>query len=176
MTVKPILTLSRGEIADSDSLLRQRSEPVRSGDDISGIIQDLRDTFYGCEIALGLAAIQIGYPKRVFILNLNKSDRSGEKVFINPELIERDEQMEAVNEVCMSIPNLVGNVYRPTKVTINSDLLTQGPAKMSGLGADQGTVAVFRSTGEPGNASPIRGGGRTVKRMRRREPGKMVAV
>jgi len=119
MTVKPILTLSRGEIADSDSLLRQRSEPVGTGDDISSIIQDLRDTFYDCEIALGLAAIQIGYPKRIFILNLNKSDRSGEKFFINPELIERDEQMEAVNEICMSIPNLVGNVYRPTKVTIN---------------------------------------------------------
>lgn len=119
MTVKPILTLSRGEITDRHSLLRQRSEPVRTGDDISGIIQDLRDTFYDCDIALGLAAVQIGYPKRIFILNLNKSDRSGEKVFINPELIERDEQMDAVSEVCLSIPNLVGNVYRSTKVTIN---------------------------------------------------------
>src|ERR1700738_459164 len=51
--------------------------------------------------------------------------------------------------------------------------------KMSGFGADQGTgatlAAVVRSTG-PGKASPTRGGGRTAKRMRRREPGKVVAV
>ena len=51
---------------------------------------------------------------------------------------------------------------------------------MSGFGADQGTgatvAAVLRSTGEPGKASPIRGGGRTEKRIRRREPGKIVAV
>jgi hypothetical protein len=51
---------------------------------------------------------------------------------------------------------------------------------MSGFGVDQGAggtaVAVLRSTGEPGKASPIRGGGRTEKRTRRREPGKIVAV
>ena len=51
---------------------------------------------------------------------------------------------------------------------------------MSGFGVDQGTgataVAVLRSTGEPGKASPIRGGGCTEKRIRRREPGKIVAV
>src|SRR6516162_10221066 len=51
---------------------------------------------------------------------------------------------------------------------------------MSGFGGDQGAggtaVAVLRSTGEPGKASPIRGGGRTEKRTRRREPGKIVAV
>jgi peptide deformylase len=118
MAVKPIFILSQGEIADTDSLLRQKSEPVRTGDDISSIIQDLRDTLYGCEIAVGLAAIQIGYPKRIFILNLKKSDRSGEKVFINPELTGRDEQIEAGDEVCMSIPNLIGKVYRSAKVTI----------------------------------------------------------
>jgi hypothetical protein len=51
---------------------------------------------------------------------------------------------------------------------------------MSGLGADQETgataVVALRSTREPGKASPIRGGERTAKRMRRREPGKSVAV
>jgi len=51
---------------------------------------------------------------------------------------------------------------------------------MSGLGTDQGAavtaVAVRRSPGEPGKASPIRGGGRTAKRIRKREPGKVVAV
>jgi len=48
---------------------------------------------------------------------------------------------------------------------------------MSGLAADQGTGAgVPRSTGGPGKASPIRGGGRTAKRRRRRVPGKIVAV
>src|SRR5437667_431342 len=51
---------------------------------------------------------------------------------------------------------------------------------MSGFGADQGTgatvAAVLRSTGEPGKARPIRGGGRTANRIRRREPGKIVAV
>ena len=51
---------------------------------------------------------------------------------------------------------------------------------MSGFGVDQGVVAtavaVLRSTGEPGKASPIRGGGRTEKRTRRREPGKIVGL
>ena len=52
--------------------------------------------------------------------------------------------------------------------------------RLSSTLPDQGTgataVVVLRSTGEPGKASPIRGGGRTAKRMRRREPGKIVAV
>src|ERR1700686_2803277 len=51
---------------------------------------------------------------------------------------------------------------------------------MSGFGVGQGAggpaVAVLRSIGEPGKASPIRGGGRTANRIRRREPGKIVAV
>src|ERR1700680_1006089 len=51
---------------------------------------------------------------------------------------------------------------------------------MSGFGVGQGAggtaVAVLRSIGEPGKASPIRGGGCTEKRIRRREPGKIVAV
>ena len=51
---------------------------------------------------------------------------------------------------------------------------------MSGFGADQGAaataVAVLRSPSERGKASPIRGGGRTAKRIRKREPGKVVAV
>ena len=50
---------------------------------------------------------------------------------------------------------------------------------MSGFDVNQGAcgtaVALLRSTGEPGKASPIRGGGRTEKRTRRREPGKIVA-
>jgi hypothetical protein len=54
------------------------------------------------------------------------------------------------------------------------------PAQMSGFGVDQGamatSVALLRWTGEPGKASPIRGGGRTEKRTLRREPGKSVAV
>ena len=57
---------------------------------------------------------------------------------------------------------------------LNSDLLTLGYHKMSGFGAE--TVAVPGSPGEPGKASPMRGGGRMVKRMRRCEPGKTVAV
>jgi hypothetical protein len=51
-----------------------------------------------------------------------------------------------------------------------------GYHKMSGSGADQRAVAVPGSAGEPGKASPMRGGGRMVKRMRRCEPGKTVAV
>ena len=51
---------------------------------------------------------------------------------------------------------------------------------MSGFGVAQGAgapaVAVLRSTGDPGKASPMRGGGRTEKRIRRRVPGKIVAV
>ena len=55
---------------------------------------------------------------------------------------------------------------------VSSDLLTYGSAKSSGFGLDQGTwamaVAVPRSTGEPGKASPIRGGGRTANRSQAR--------
>src|SRR5215470_13391178 len=73
-------------------------------------------------------------------------------------------------------------LYRSSPVTLHeaSDILTWGSAKMSGLGIDQGagapSAAVLRSPGEPGKASPIRRGGRIAKRIRRREPGKTVAV
>jgi hypothetical protein len=65
---------------------------------------------------------------------------------------------------------------RPALSDPTSDLLTLGYHKMSGFGADQRAVAVPGSPGEPGKASPMRGGGRMVKRMRRCDPGKTVSV
>ena len=68
--------------------------------------------------------------------------------------------------------------YRPLDEI--GHLLTQHRAQMSGFGTDQHAettaVSVLHSTGDPGKARPTRGGGRMAKRIRRRDPGKMVGV
>lgn len=65
--------------------------------------------------AIGLAAVQVGYPKRIFMLRISEQEN---KVFINPELISASKKLKHRREGCLSLPGFGARLKRPSEVTI----------------------------------------------------------
>ena len=112
MAVRPILVLP-------DPRLRLVSEPVKAIDDeIGRLVDDMFETMYGAP-GIGLAAIQVGVPKRVITADLAKKDEPrAPQVFINPEILSRSEELSTYEEGCLSIPEIHEDVERPAKVRV----------------------------------------------------------
>src|SRR3569833_378076 len=112
MAVRPILSLP-------DPQLRLVSEPVSAKTrDIDQLIEDMFETMYDAP-GIGLAAIQVGVPKRVVTVDISKKDDpKNPQVFINPEIVERSEAMSTYEEGCLSIPEVHEDVERPAKVRV----------------------------------------------------------
>jgi peptide deformylase len=102
-----------------DKRLRLVSEPVKRIDDgIRKLVDDMFDTMYKAP-GIGLAAIQIGVPKRVVILDLSKKEDDHKPlVFINPEATWTSEEKSKYEEGCLSIPEYYEEVERPAKVKV----------------------------------------------------------
>ena len=102
-----------------DKRLRLVSEPVKRIDDgIRKLVDDMFDTMYKAP-GIGLAAIQIGVPKRVVILDLSKKEDDHKPlVFINPEVTWTSEDKSKYEEGCLSIPEYYEEVERPAKVRV----------------------------------------------------------
>ena len=103
-----------------DPVLREVSEAV---DEINGEVKDLVsgliDTLKKAS-GLGLAAIQIGVPKRVFIVDLSAMDITQSlTVFINPEILETSGEAE-FEEGCLSFPGIYEKITRPARVRIRA--------------------------------------------------------
>ena len=102
-----------------DKRLRLVSKPVAKVDAVDQkLVEDMFDTMYDAP-GIGLAAIQIGEPKRVVTMDLAKKD--GEKkpqVFINPEIVEESGEQSVHEEGCLSIPEYYEEVERPAQVTV----------------------------------------------------------
>lgn len=103
-----------------DPILKQVAEPVTEfGEELSSIIQDLKDTMEDEPMA-GLAAPQIGISKRVFVIDIppehnDGNGTSGPEAFINPEIYLKEGSF-SWDEGCMSIPGQRGKVKRAYKV------------------------------------------------------------
>ncbi len=117
MAVKKILTLGRYE-----KILRSHSEPVKKiNADIKQLAKDIRDTI-DANPAIGLAAPQIGVLKRVFGVRLGYHDEQPDEemkppiIMINPESVERSEEVERGFDSCLSIPNMLGYTDRHIKI------------------------------------------------------------
>jgi peptide deformylase len=112
MAVRPIIILP-------DPRLRLVSEPVKNIDDgIRKLVDDMFDTMYDAP-GIGLAAIQVGVPKRVVTADLAKKDEPrNPQVFINPEIVSRSEELSVYEEGCLSIPEIHEDVERPTRVRV----------------------------------------------------------
>ena len=84
MTVKTILT-------EPNKLLRQVSEPVESvGDSEKQLMDDMLETMYAAK-GIGLAAIQIGVPKSIIVIDISKDDQKKEpRYFVNPVIKKKD--------------------------------------------------------------------------------------
>ena len=105
-----------------DPLLRQISKPVDTvDDDIRALVADMFETMYAAP-GIGLAAIQVGIPKRVLVIDLQEpAEEGGEpvrdpRVFINPEIVEASEQEVPYTEGCLSVPDQYADVDRPDRI------------------------------------------------------------
>ena len=112
MAVREILILP-------DKRLRQVSKPVAKVDaSIRKLVEDMFETMYDAP-GIGLAAIQIGEPKRVVIMDLAKKDEDEQRqVFINPEIVKASDEKKTHEEGCLSIPEYYEEVERPAAVTV----------------------------------------------------------
>src|SRR5262250_2409240 len=88
-----------------DKRLRQLSEPVKRIDgEIRTLVEDMFESMYDAP-GIGLAAIQVGAPKRVVTMDLaKKEDPKAPQVFINPEILWSSDEKATYEEGCLSIP------------------------------------------------------------------------
>ena len=109
MALKKILT-------EPNKILRQKSLPVEKVDgELQKLIDDMLETMYAAP-GIGLAAIQVGVPKRVIVLDIaSKDEPKNPMCFINPEIIEKSETNSTYEEGCLSVPGQFAEIDRPSK-------------------------------------------------------------
>jgi peptide deformylase len=101
-----------------DPRLRQRAHPVASfDDDLKGLVTDLADTLHATS-GIGLSAPQVGDGRAVLVMDLTEERREVE-VYVNPVLLSRGAP-GLVEESCLSIPGIEGNVIRDTEVEVEA--------------------------------------------------------
>ena len=102
-----------------DKRLRLVSEPVNRVDaGIRALADDMFETMYAAP-GIGLAAIQVGIPKRVVVMDLSKKDEAQQpQVFINPEITWSSDEKSPYEEGCLSIPEIHEDVERPARVKV----------------------------------------------------------
>jgi peptide deformylase len=112
MTIRPIISLP-------DPRLRQKSEPVvRVDEDVRRLMDDMLETMYDAP-GIGLAAIQIGVPKRVAVIDTAKDGEEKRPLFlVNPEVVWSSEETRVYQEGCLSIPDFMDDVERPERVRV----------------------------------------------------------
>ena len=105
-----------------DPRLRQISKPVeRVDDEVRALIADMFETMYDAP-GIGLAAIQVGVPKRILVIDLQEPEEEGgepvktPRVFINPEILTASDQEVPYNEGCLSVPDQYAEVDRPDRI------------------------------------------------------------
>ena len=112
-------------------LLGQQSAPVSAFDGtLQKLAADMFATLAGLH-GVGLAAIQVGVPLRVFITDTGKGRERRRMVFVNPKIIQRAGEIESI-EGCLSYPGYEGKVLRAAKVTIEAQDLAGKKFRVKG--------------------------------------------
>ena len=106
-------------LVEPNEFLRKKSSPVeRIDDEIRGVMDDMLETMYAAP-GIGLAAIQIGVPKRIIVIDLTKQDElKNPMFFINPEIVEKSITNSSYEEGCLSVPGQFAEIDRPDKCHI----------------------------------------------------------
>jgi peptide deformylase len=113
MAIREILTVP-------DPRLKQVSKPVEGGvtDEIRALMDDMLETMYDAP-GIGLAAIQIGVPLRVIVMDLaREGEEPSPRYFVNPEILETIEEKKPYEEGCLSVPDIFDQVERPARCRI----------------------------------------------------------
>lgn len=100
-------------------VLKQVSQPVDKVDDeLRALMDDMLETMYAAP-GIGLAAIQIGVPKRVIVMDLAREGEAPQpRYFVNPEILWSSVDMAPYEEGCLSIPEIYDEVERPAQVKL----------------------------------------------------------
>ena len=108
MTIKVILT-------EPNKILRQISKPVEKvGREEQNLMDDMLETMYKAN-GIGLAAIQIGVPKRIIVMDLSKEEGKKEpRYFVNPIIKNKSEKISTYEEGCLSVLSVFAEVDRPS--------------------------------------------------------------
>jgi len=110
MTVRPILT------APDPRLQAVSSDVEKVDSETRKLVDDMAESMYAAD-GIGLAAVQIGVPKRVIVIDLDqKEGKKNPRAFINPKIIWASEEMAVFEEGCLSVPEIWDDVERPARI------------------------------------------------------------
>ena len=112
MAIKPLIILP-------DPVLRQTSKPIETVDArVTRLADDMLETMYDAP-GIGLAAIQVGEPLRMLVIDVAKEDEEkAPRVFLNPEILSQSDERNVYEEGCLSIPDYYAEVERPAEVAV----------------------------------------------------------
>ena len=113
MAIKTILT-------EPNKILRQVSKPVESvGKDEKKLMDDMLETMYSAN-GIGLAAIQIGIPKRIIVMDISREEnKKNPMFFVNPIIKNKNDLKSTYEEGCLSVPNQFAEIDRPSKCEVS---------------------------------------------------------
>jgi len=100
-------------------VLKQVSEPVAEvTDELRALMDDMLETMYAAP-GIGLAAVQIGVPKRIIVMDLAREGEEPQpRYFVNPEILWASEETAPYEEGCLSVPEIYDEVERPAQVKL----------------------------------------------------------
>jgi peptide deformylase len=113
MALRPILIAP-------DPRLKQKSAPVEGPvtDEHRALMDDMLETMYDAP-GIGLAAIQVGVPLRIIVMDLAREDEDKQpRYFVNPEILWASEETQPYEEGCLSVPDIYDDVERPARVKL----------------------------------------------------------
>tara|TARA_B100000945_G_scaffold101497_1_gene79989 strand:- start:1342 stop:1866 length:525 start_codon:yes stop_codon:yes gene_type:complete len=112
MTIRRILT-------EPNKILRQVSKPVESvKKEEQKLMDDMLETMYNAN-GIGLAAIQIGIPKRIIVMDISRNQEEKKPMyFVNPVIDNKDTENSTYEEGCLSVPDYFAEVDRPKKCRV----------------------------------------------------------
>jgi peptide deformylase len=116
MAIRRILTVDN---AADLAVLKKKSVPVETvTDEHRALMDDMLETMYAAP-GIGLAAVQVGEPLRIIVMDLARDgeDRAP-RYFVNPEIIEKNDNLAPYEEGCLSVPEIYETVERPDQVHI----------------------------------------------------------
>lgn len=105
-----------------DPVLRQISRPVEAFDDaLKTLVDDMFETMYAAP-GIGLAAVQVGEPIRLLVIDLQEPEKEGgepvrdPRIFVNPEILWTSDSDIPYTEGCLSVPEQYAEVMRPDRI------------------------------------------------------------
>ena len=106
-------------ITEPNKILRQISQNVdKVGKEEQKLMDDMLETMYEAK-GIGLAAIQIGVPKRILVMDISKNEeKKNPMYFVNPIIKNKNSELSTYEEGCLSVPNYFAEIDRPKKCEV----------------------------------------------------------